>query len=143
MALAAWAGHPWLGSGALAGLAAAFLVRVFIIFHDCGHGSFFRSRRANDVIGFIAGMLTLTPYYQWRWEHADSPRHGRRPGPARHRRRVDDDRAGVPRVAPRWKRLAYRLSRNPIVLFVLAPLLLFVIRQRFPARRRSSRERTR
>src|SRR5690349_20760943 len=54
----------------LAMLAGAFLVRIFIILHDCGHGSFFKSRRANDVVGFIAGVLTFTPYYHWRWEHA-------------------------------------------------------------------------
>src|ERR1700690_671988 len=47
----------------LAVLAGAFLVRVFIIFHDCGHGSFFKSARANDTVGFIAGILTFTPYY--------------------------------------------------------------------------------
>src|SRR4051812_17542035 len=47
----------------LAILAGAFLVRVFIIFHDCGHGSYFRSRRANDIVGFITGLLTFTPYY--------------------------------------------------------------------------------
>jgi omega-6 fatty acid desaturase (delta-12 desaturase) len=46
----------------LAVLAAGFLVRVFIIFHDCGHGSFFPSRKANDVLGFITGVLTFTPY---------------------------------------------------------------------------------
>ena len=51
-------------------LAAGLLVRIFIIFHDCGHGSFFKSRTANNVTGFISGMLTFTPYYHWRWEHA-------------------------------------------------------------------------
>src|SRR5437773_9799290 len=54
----------------LAVLAAGFLVRIFIIFHDCGHGSFFRSRRANAFIGFITGIITFTPYYHWRWQHA-------------------------------------------------------------------------
>src|SRR5207248_2476420 len=54
----------------LAVLAGGFLVRVFIIFHDCGHGSFFKSRRANDVLGFVSGVLTFTPYFHWRWEHA-------------------------------------------------------------------------
>src|SRR6185436_16851356 len=54
----------------LAILAGAFLIRVFIIFHDCGHGSFFKSRIANDVVGFVTGLLTFTPYYQWRGEHA-------------------------------------------------------------------------
>jgi acyl-lipid omega-6 desaturase (Delta-12 desaturase) len=51
-------------------LAAGLLVRVFIVFHDCGHGSFFKSKMANNITGFVAGMLTLTPYYHWRWEHA-------------------------------------------------------------------------
>lgn len=54
----------------LAVLAGGLLVRVFIIFHDCGHGSFYASRRANDVWGFLAGLLTFTPYYAWRWEHS-------------------------------------------------------------------------
>ena len=54
----------------LAVLAGALLVRVFIIFHDCGHGSFFKSRLANDITGFITGVLTFTPYYHWRWEHS-------------------------------------------------------------------------
>ena len=51
----------------LAVLAGAFLVRLFIIFHDCGHGSYFSSRRANDIVGFITGALTFTPYEHWRW----------------------------------------------------------------------------
>jgi omega-6 fatty acid desaturase (delta-12 desaturase) len=51
-------------------LAGGFLIRVFIIFHDCGHGSFFASRKANDVVGFLTGVLTLTPYQDWRDEHA-------------------------------------------------------------------------
>jgi omega-6 fatty acid desaturase (delta-12 desaturase) len=54
----------------LAMLAGLFLVRIFIIFHDCGHGSFFPSQRANAALGFIAGILTFTPFYQWRYEHA-------------------------------------------------------------------------
>jgi hypothetical protein len=54
----------------LAVIAAGFLIRTFIIMHDCGHGSFFRSRRANDIVGFITGVLTLTPYTQWRRDHA-------------------------------------------------------------------------
>jgi len=54
----------------LAALAGALLLRIFIIFHDCGHGSYFKSRWANDTLGFIAGVLTFTPYYHWRWEHA-------------------------------------------------------------------------
>src|SRR5436190_308045 len=60
----------WWITAPLAVVAGAFLVRVFIIFHDCGHGSFFKSRGANDAWGFLCGILTCTPYYHWRWEHS-------------------------------------------------------------------------
>jgi omega-6 fatty acid desaturase (delta-12 desaturase) len=58
---------------ALAIPAAGFFVRLFIIFHDCGHGSFFRSRKANDALGVIIGFLVFTPYYPWRHKHASRP----------------------------------------------------------------------
>jgi len=121
-------------------LAGGFLVRVFIIFHDCGHGSFFKSKVANDVMGMIAGVLCFTPYYRWRWEHA-----------VHHSSSGDLDRRGTGDVwtltvqeyleASRWKRFSYRLARNPIVLFVLAPLILFVIIERFPNGKGGLRER--
>jgi len=121
-------------------LAAGFLVRIFIIFHDCGHGSFFKSRRANDVVGCIAGVLCLTPYFHWRWEHA-----------LHHSTSGDLDRRGTGDVwtltvqeylaASRWKRFAYRLARNPFVLFLIAPCFLFVIRERFPTAGAGKRER--
>lgn len=47
-----------------------WLTRMFIIFHDCGHGSFFRSQRANNILGMVCGFLVFTPYYQWRFDHA-------------------------------------------------------------------------
>jgi acyl-lipid omega-6 desaturase (Delta-12 desaturase) len=124
----------------LAVLAGGFLVRIFIIFHDCGHGSFFASRRANDIVGFIAGVLTFSPYYHWRWEHAIHH------GTAGHL-----DKRGTGDVwtmtvqeyleSSRWKRFSYQLARNPFVLFVLAPFFVFVIRQRFPSSERNRRER--
>jgi omega-6 fatty acid desaturase (delta-12 desaturase) len=124
----------------LAILAGGLLVRVFIIFHDCGHGSFFKSVHANDAVGFLAGILTFTPYYHWRWEHA-----------IHHSSAGDLDRRGTGDVwtmtvqeyleSSRWKKFAYRLARNPIVLFVIAPLFLFLIRQRFPSPKASRRER--
>ena len=124
----------------LAILAGGFLVRVFIIFHDCGHGSFFKSRRANDIVGFITGVLTFTPYHHWRWEHA---RHHSTRGYLYRRGTGDVWTLTVQEYleASRWKRFAYRLARNPIVLFVVAPLFLFVIRQRFPSSRAAMRER--
>lgn len=124
----------------LAILAGGLLVRVFIIFHDCGHGSFFKSHVANDAVGLLAGILTFTPYYHWRWEHA-----------IHHSSAGDLDRRGTGDVwtmtvqeyieASRWKKFAYRLARNPFVLFVIAPLFLFLIRQRFPSPKASRRER--
>jgi len=124
----------------LAVLAGAFLVRVFIIFHDCGHGSYFKSRAVNDLVGFISGVLTWTPYYHWRWEHA-----------IHHASSGHLDRRGVGDIwtltvqeyleASRWKKFAYRLARNPIILFVIAPLYLFLIRQRFPSANANKRER--
>jgi omega-6 fatty acid desaturase (delta-12 desaturase) len=124
----------------LAILAAGFLVRVFIIHHDCGHGSYFKSQEANDIWGFVTGVLTFTPYYLWRWEHA-----------VHHASSGDLDRRGTGDVwtltvqeyleASRGKRFAYRLARNPVVLFVIAPLVLFMIKHRFPNAKASKRER--
>jgi len=124
----------------LAVLAGGLLVRVFIIFHDCGHGSFFKARASNDLVGFLAGILTFTPYYHWRWEHA-----------IHHSSSGDLDKRGTGDVwtmtvqeyleSSRWKKFAYRLARNPFILFVLAPLYLFLIRQRFASPKASQRER--
>ncbi|MFQ5882602.1 MAG: fatty acid desaturase [Candidatus Methylomirabilales bacterium] len=125
---------------ALSVLTAGFLVRIFIIFHDCGHGSFFKSQKANDMLGFIAGILTFTPYYGWRHEHA-----------THHATAGDLDRRGVGDIwtltveeylalSPR-KRFEYRLYRNPLVMFVIGPLFVFLIRHRFAQRTASKRER--
>jgi acyl-lipid omega-6 desaturase (Delta-12 desaturase) len=129
----------WLALPLMA-VAGLLLVRVFIIFHDCGHGSFFRSKRVNDLVGFFTGMLTFTPYHHWRWEHS-----------LHHASSGDLDRRGVGDIwtltvneylaAPFWKRLAYRVTRNPFVLFVLAPIGLFLIYQRRPSSTASARER--
>src|SRR6266487_3778164 len=130
----------WWITVPLAMLAGGFLVRVFIIFHDCGHGSFFRSRKANDILGFITGVLTFAPYYHWRWEHA-----------VHHATSGDLDRRGTGDIwtltvqeyleSSRWQRVAYRLARNPVVLFVIAPLYIFLIKQRFPKAAAGKRER--
>jgi omega-6 fatty acid desaturase (delta-12 desaturase) len=124
----------------LAILAGAFLVRIFIIFHDCGHGSYFKSRWANDLTGFLTGVLTFTPYYHWRWEHN-----------IHHASSGHLDKRGVGDIwtltvqeyleASRWKRFAYRLARNPFILFAVAPFYLFLFRQRLPSRTASKPER--
>lgn len=130
----------WWLTVPLAALAGAFMVRAFIIFHDCGHGSFFDSRVANHIVGAITGLLTFTPFYHWRWQHA-----------IHHATAGDLDRRGTGDVwtltvreyleSSRCKRFAYRLARNPAVLFVLAPLFLFLVMQRVPSRGAPGRER--
>ncbi len=124
----------------LAALSGVLLVRIFIIFHDCTHGSYFRSRRANDIVGFIAGVLTFSPYQHWRWEHA-----------THHGSSGNLDRRGTGDIwtmtvqeylsASRLRRFHYRLVRNPLVLFVLAPLFVFVIKQRFSSANAERRQR--
>src|SRR5438093_8461872 len=119
-------------------LAGGFLVRVFIISHDCGHGSFFPSQKANDVLGFVTGVLTFTPYYHWRWEHA-----------VHHATAGHLDKRGTGDIwtmtvqeyleSSRAKRFAYRLARNPVVLFVIAPVVVLLVKQRFPSANASPR----
>ena len=130
----------WWIAVPLAMIAGAFLVRVFIIFHDCGHGSFLKSARTNDTVGFIAGMLTFTPYFHWRWEHAV---HHASAGHLGKRGTGDVWTMTVQEYleSSRWKRFAYKLARNPVVLFVIAPLFLFVVQQRFPSAKANARER--
>ncbi len=124
----------------LAVLAGMFLVRVFIIFHDCGHGSYFKSRQANDAVGFITGLLTFTPFYQWRWDHAI---HHATSGHLDKRGTGDLWTLTVEEylASSRWRRFAYRLARNPVVLFVIAPLFVLVVKQRFPSANANERER--
>lgn len=111
-------------------VAAGFVVRTFIIFHDCTHGSFFRGKKANDFIGTITGVLTLFAYEKWKREHA-----------IHHASSSNLDKRGVGDIwvmtideyvaASKWQRLGYRLYRNPLVMFVLGPLYLVLITSRF------------
>jgi omega-6 fatty acid desaturase (delta-12 desaturase) len=116
---------------ALALPAAGFLVRIFIIQHDCGHGSFFKSRKANDSLGSFCGVLTMTPYHYWRKSHAI---HHASAGSLEDRGVGDIYTMTVKEYLQqdRWGRLKYRLYRHPLILFVLAPTFLFVVLHRFP-----------
>jgi acyl-lipid omega-6 desaturase (Delta-12 desaturase) len=111
--------------------AAGFLVRLFMIQHDCGHGSFFRHRRANDWAGRIIGVLTLTPYSFWRRTHA-----------IHHAGSGNLDRRGLGDIATLtvaeylarsvWGRLRYRLYRHPLIMFGIGPAYQFIFQYRLP-----------
>jgi omega-6 fatty acid desaturase (delta-12 desaturase) len=116
---------------ALAVPAAGFLVRVFIIMHDCGHGSFFPSRRWNDIVGFVTGVLTLTPYVQWRHDHAV---HHATSGNLDKRGSGDITTLTVKEyLALNWLgRIKYLIGRSPVIMFGLGPIWL-ALKQRFQA----------
>ena len=111
--------------------AAGLLVRLFMIQHDCGHGSFFHRRLVNDWVGRTLGVLTLTPYDLWRRAHAV---HHASSGHLDRRGIGDVDTLTVSEflALSRWHRLLYRLYRHPIVMFGIGPFYLFVLRNRLP-----------
>jgi omega-6 fatty acid desaturase (delta-12 desaturase) len=133
-------GYPYWVTLALALAAGGLMVRIFILFHDCCHGSFFASRRANTVLGYVSGILTFTPFEDWRYAHN-----------SHHVTAGDLDRRGVGAIrtmtkkeylaAPARKRLAYRIYRNPFVLFGPGAALLFLFFQRFSSKGAGNRER--
>lgn len=129
----------WITFG-LTVLAAGFLVRIFIIFHDCCHGSFFASKKANRILGYITGVLTFTAYRNWRRAHLI---HHATSGDLDHRGTGDVWMLTVEEYAslPFLKRLSYRLYRNPFVMFGLGPAFTFFINQRYyrKSARRSER----
>ncbi len=121
---------PWLAL-ALAVLNGTFLVRIFIIQHDCGHGSFLKNRTAQDWVGRVLGVLTLTPYAVWRRTHAIHHAHH---GDLDHRGIGDVTTLTVEEYRARspFGRFMYRLYRHPLVLFVLGPSYLFILQNRLP-----------
>lgn len=121
-------------------LAAGFLIRIFIIFHDCGHGSFFRSKKLNFYIGSACGMFAFTPYHKWTDSHR-----------AHHQTVGNLDKRGLGDV---WtytvkeykalspmKRLGYRIYRHPLVLLGIGGFFIFVLSNRFTTRRMTWKQR--
>jgi omega-6 fatty acid desaturase (delta-12 desaturase) len=133
-------GYSYWITVALTVVAGALLVRIFILFHDCTHGSFFTSRRANKILGYVCGILTFTPYEDWRRSHI-----------VHHTTAGNLDRRGVGDVwtltveeyltSPKRRRLLYRLCRNPFVMFGLGPAAVLLIAQRFSQKGAGKRER--
>lgn len=112
--------------------AAGLLVRTFIIMHDCAHGSFLPSKRANSIIGWITGVLTMTPFGQWRHDHS---LHHASAGDLNRRGHGDVETLTVREYValPRLKRLRYRFIRHPLVMFGLGPLH-WILTNRIPPR---------
>ncbi|MGE0418462.1 MAG: fatty acid desaturase [Acetobacteraceae bacterium] len=134
----------WLGLG-LAVPAASMVVRLFIIQHDCGHGSFFRSKRANDILGWCCSLATFTPYANWRYQHAH---HHAVWNNLDRRNSGTDIYSGCLTVAeycalPPFRRLVYRVSMHPLVALLILPPLIFLVLFRWPFDTpcRSNRER--
>jgi omega-6 fatty acid desaturase (delta-12 desaturase) len=111
--------------------AAGFLVRLFMIQHDCGHGSFFGHRLANEWVGRVCGVLTLTPFDLWRRTHNI---HHATSGNLERRGIGDIETLTVAEylALPWWHKLRYRLYRHPLVLFMLGPAYVFLIANRLP-----------
>ncbi len=124
----------------LAPIAAGLMTRIFIILHDCGHGSFFKSSRVNHFVGTICGILTHTPYFQWTREHA-----------IHHASSGDLSRRGVGDVTTltvneyqalsKWDQLKYRLYRHPLIMLGIGPQYIFLLRHRFTGKHSGRRER--
>jgi omega-6 fatty acid desaturase (delta-12 desaturase) len=120
--------------------AAGFMIRIFIIFHDCGHGSFFRSKKLNAIVGFIAGIITFVPYHHWTHKHA-----------IHHATCSDLDRRGMGDVwtltvkeyeaLSKRDRFWYRINRNPFMMFLIGPVYMFLINNRFVNGSAKKRER--
>lgn len=128
------AGYSTIATFLLAIPTGALLVRVFIVQHDCGHGAFFASRRANTVLGNICGVLTWTPYANWRRQHAQH--HASWNNLDRRNSGMDIYSVCLTveeyRALNRWQRLRYRAARHPLVMHLLLPPLVFLLLYRVP-----------
>lgn len=131
--------YPYWVTILLAVLASGFLIRLFIIFHDCGHGSFFRSKKTGDIIGMITGILAFTPYRPWHKQHA-----------IHHATSGNLDKRGTGDVttytveeylkSSKWERFFYRSFRNPFIMFTIGPVFMVLFYNRVSRKNMSKQE---
>jgi omega-6 fatty acid desaturase (delta-12 desaturase) len=120
-------------------IAVGFLIRIFIIFHDCGHRSFFVSKRANNIVGIIMGIFAFTPFYKWHYQHW-----------IHHATSGNLDKRGIGDVwtmtvdeylkSTRWNRFFYRAFRNPFFMFTIGPILVVFFQNRIAGKKLSRLE---
>jgi omega-6 fatty acid desaturase (delta-12 desaturase) len=131
--------YPYWITVLLAVLASGFLIRLFIIFHDCGHGSFFKSKKTGDIIGKITGILAFTPYRPWHKQHA-----------IHHATSGNLDKRGTGDVttytveeylkSSKWERFFYRSFRNPFIMFTIGPVFMVLFYNRVARKNMSKQE---
>ncbi|MHA0857348.1 Delta(5) desaturase DesA [Paenibacillus sp. CMAA1364] len=124
----------------LAIVTSGFVIRTFIIFHDCTHQSFFKSKLANKIVGTITGVVALVPYEQWKYSHS-----------MHHATSSNLDKRGTGDMwlltvdeyaeASKSKRLMYRIYRNPLVMFGVGPIAVFLFQYRFNRKGAKRKER--
>ncbi len=131
--------YPYWVTLLLALIASGFLIRIFIIFHDCGHQSFFKSKRANYIVGRLMGILAFTPFHKWHFQHR-----------IHHATSGNLDKRGIGDVwtmtveeyqnSTRWNRFIYRAFRNPFVMFGLGPFYVVLVQNRLAKRKLTRQE---
>lgn len=139
LAYYAWDISPWLTLG-VAAIAQVFYGRLFIIFHDCGHGNFYRSKKWRTFWGYATGIVWFSPYWQWTKAHATHHRHS---GNLDHRGIGDITTMTVEEYqnASTWQKIGYRILRFPLFELVGGSLYIFFIYHRFTTKNDGKRER--
>lgn len=131
--------YPYWVTIGLSVLASGFLIRLFIIFHDCGHGSFLRSKKANLIVGVITGLMAFTPFHAWHHQHW-----------IHHITSANLDKRGIGDIwtmtveeycrASKWSRFVYRAFRNPFIMFTVGPLYIIFVRNRLAVKTMTKKE---
>jgi acyl-lipid omega-6 desaturase (Delta-12 desaturase) len=131
--------YPYWVTLLLSVLASGFLIRIFIIFHDCGHRSFFKLTRTNNFVGIIMGILAFTPFFRWHHQHW-----------IHHATSANLDKRGIGDVwtmtvgeylrSSKWEKFSYRSFRNPFFMYTIGPLLVVLVQNRFTKKKMTGLE---